>query len=1248
MLMRKERVIIMKKSGRIASIVTSIALSMGLIPCTMQNYSKADAAYGSGGTGKNIVEYLNRGISAINTGNGMLVSWRFLANDSDNAEYKLYRNDELIYTSKKDQATCFLDKSGNNKSAYRVDYISDGKVVNSEKCNLISNKDYFDIPLSVPTASGCTYSANDCSVGDVDGDGTYEIFVKWDPSNQKDNSQEGNTGNVYIDCYTIAGNRLWRVDLGRNIRAGAHYTQFLVADFDCDGKAEMTCKTADGTVDGTGKVIGDDNKNYRNSKGYILDGPEYYTLFDGATGKALDTVEYAFPRGKVSDWGDNYGNRVDRFLGAVVYCDGVKPSAVSVRGYYTRMTAVAYDVVDKKLVVRWKYDSGNDPKKGYHNGNHNCMPADVDNDGKQELVLGSTCIDDNGKLLWCNNQGHGDAMHLGDLLPDREGLELWMCHENSPYGVSLIDAKTGKNIFHKNHSKDTGRACCGNILASNPGAEFWGATGNDIFDANGKTIATNKPAQNFMIYWDGDLEREILDGTKIDKYVSTNKINRLLTADGCAANNGSKNNPGLAADIMGDWREELVVRTSDSKYLRIYNTKYTTDVRLTTLMHDVQYRTQAAGEQNCYNQPAHTSFYLGSDEALPERPNVTINGKSISSQPSQPSQPTTPVTPSEILKFDLGAKAQNGYTSVSATDKYNSSNGYGFSSGSGVSDVAAAGNGALSDAVQFTGNTTFDVDLPVGLYSVKVTLGNTTRTSIYMENMLQIVNMTGNNAVDEILIPVTDGKLNIRAAAGKAGYAYTISAVEISRISTNASLSNTVWLCGDSTVCNYYPKSSSTQAGWGQVLDKYIDDSWNVRNMAASGQYAKGFVDAGQFDAIEHYGKKGDVYIISIGINDTNYSDSTEYYNTVTDMVKRAKKKGMKVILVKQQGRKGDYTKNPLLTSRWFAAELDKIGKEQNVKVVDLFNLFQNYCVSIGTDKADALFYDNIHPNRQGALKLAELFAMQIDWNSVSDSEPGTPVTPPQTDGVMLQDGAMYMLKNANSGLYMEVSEATATNGMNVQQGTENNSGIWKAVSAGNGYYYLYTQSGDGKTFVLDVSGKKTEDGTNIEIYTYKGGDNQQFKFVKNSDNTYSILTKISGDASCIEIEGKSTEKGGNVQQWKVNGGNNQKWILEPIDENIQNTTTPATTITTPINTTTAMTTQEKIVYGDVNCDGSVDIADAAIVKLYIINPNKYTLSSNGIKNADVHNVGNGINIQDVLAIQSYVINRISMLPVGN
>lgn len=1194
----------MKKFKRFTSVAAAFAIGVGVLSSGLSAADTVNAAYGAGGTGKNVVEYLDRGITAVNTGNGMLVSWRYLASDSDTAEFRLYRDNALIYTSKTGEATCYLDKSGSSSSKYRVDYVSGGAVVSSENCSFTANKNYFDIPLNVPAGSGCTYSANDCSVGDVDGDGQYELFVKWDPSNSKDNSQEGYTGNVYIDCYTLEGKQLWRVDLGKNIRAGAHYTQFLVADFDCDGKAEMTCKTADGTVDGTGKVIGDASKDYRNSKGYILSGPEYYTLFEGATGKALDTVDYEFPRGNSikSTWGDDYGNRVDRFLGAVVYLDGVKPSAVSVRGYYTRMTAVAYDVVDKKLVVRWTHDSGNDALQGYHNGNHNCMPADVDNDGKQELVLGSTCLDDNGKVLWCNNQGHGDAMHLGDFLPDREGLELWMCHENEPWGVSLIDAKTGKNIFRKTHSKDTGRACAGNILASNPGAEFWGATGNDIFDASGKTIASNKPAQNMMIYWDGDLEREILDGTKISKYESTSKISTILSADGCASNNSSKSSPCLSADIFGDWREELLLRTNDSSYIRVYSTTYDTDVRLTTLMHDVHYRTQAAGEQNCYNQPPHTSFYLGSDENLPERPNVTIKGASTGSDTGTTEPENPVVTPTEY-KFDLGANAQNGYTSVSASDVYSDSKGYGFSASSGVANVAASGSGALSDAVQFTSATTFDVALSEGLYKVKVTLGNTSRTSVYMENMLQIVNMTGNNAVDEILIPVTDGKLNIRAAAGKEGYAYTISAIEISKVSDTAQLPNTVWLCGDSTVCNYYPLNTSVQAGWGQVLDQYLDDTWNVRNMAASGQYAKGFVDAGQFDAIEYYGKKGDVYIISIGINDTNYSNATEYYNIVTDMVKRAKAKGMEVILVKQQGRKGDYTKNPLLTSRWFAAELDQIGSEQNVKVVDLFNLFLNYCVSVGTDSADTLYYDNLHPNRQGALKLAELFAKQLDWDSISGASPENPVTPPQQEAAQLEDGAVYMLKNVNSGLYMEVADAAAANSANVQQWTSdgaqaNNS--WKAVSAGNGYYYLYSQLGDGNTYVLDVSAKKTEDGTNVEIYTYKGGDNQQFKFVKNDDGSYTILTKITGEASCVEVASKSTEAGGNIQQWTANGGNNQKWILEKVTENAQ----------PDVNSSA----------GDINLDGQINVADAVKLQRYLLGAEK--LAAESAEASDVNSDG--------------------------
>ena len=329
-----------KKLKGLMSAVTSLCM---LASFPIGNFSNLKTDAVSSVT----VEYLDRGISAINTGSGMLVSWRYLANDDNNAEFNLYRNDTLVYTSKAGNSTCYLDKDGNASSIYKVETVSGGKVISSDTCKMISNNSYFDIKMDVPTGSGCTYSPNDCSVGDVDGDGQYEIFVKWDPSNSKDNSQKGKTGNVYIDCYRLDGTKLWRIDLGVNIRAGAHYTQFLVADFDLDGKAEMTCKTADGTVDGQGNVIGDKSKDYRNSNGYILSGPEYYTLFDGATGKALDTVNYEYPRGDVSKWGDKYGNRVDRFLGAVCYLDGNKPSAVSVRGYYTRMTAVAYDVVDK-------------------------------------------------------------------------------------------------------------------------------------------------------------------------------------------------------------------------------------------------------------------------------------------------------------------------------------------------------------------------------------------------------------------------------------------------------------------------------------------------------------------------------------------------------------------------------------------------------------------------------------------------------------------------------------------------------------------------------------------------------------------------------------------------------------------------------------------------------------------------------------------------------------------------------------
>lgn len=350
-------------------------------------------------------------------------------------------------------------------------------------------------------------------------------------------------------------------------------------------------------------------------------------------------------------------------------------------------------------------------------------------------------------------------------------------------------------------------------------------------------------------------------------------------------------------------------------------------------------------------------------------------------------------------QFDFGNKGtQSGYIGVSASDGYDSSKGYGFRETGNMANVDAAGSGELSDAVQFksTGATnTFDVDLPNGLYDVTVYLGNTNRTSVWAEDCLQIVNMTGNNATHTIKLPITDGQLNIRATAGKDGYAFTMSALKIKKLSDDPTLPKMIWLCGDSTVCNYYPLDSSTQAGWGQVLNQYIDTSkWETRNMASSGQYAKGFMGSGQFDTILKYGKKGDIYIISIGINDTNpnYTNETEYYESVTSMTKQALEKGMQVYLVKQQGRSTDISRDKLLTGRWFGGTLDTIGKEQNVPVIDLFNLAQDYFLSIGQEATTALYMsgDTLHPNREGAKVLAKLVSEQLDLSG-SSTQPSTP-----------------------------------------------------------------------------------------------------------------------------------------------------------------------------------------------------------------------------------------------------------------
>lgn len=572
--------------------------------------------------------------------------------------------------------------------------------------------------------------------------------------------------------------------------------------------------------------------------------------------------------------------------------------------------------------------------------------------------------------------------------------------------------------------------------------------------------------------------------------------------------------------------------------------------------------------------------------------------------------------------FDFGGGgAANGYEGVSASMEYSASRGYGFSDPTGVRDVSASGSGAFSDAVQFTNtawSNTFNVDLPNGLYSVTVTLGNTNRTSVVAENVLQIINMTGNLATDTILIPITDGQLNIMATAGKEGYPHTMSALDIKWVSSDTQLPPTIWFCGDSTVCNYYPKDTSIQVGWGQVFDQYIDTSkWQVRNMAASGQYAAGFVNGGQFDPIMKYGKAGDVYIISIGINDTNYSNAEEYTQVVTSMVQQAKEKGMQVILVKQQGRASDVNRSPLLTGRWFGSQLDAIGAAEQVQVLDLFTLWQNYTTSIGYDATLGLYCsgDDLHPNRAGAMKLAELAASQI----VLGAEPEQPVM-----GATIEENVPFMLRNGNSGLYMAL-ESAPSDGTNVVQaenkGIDTGSATWKAVSAGDGYYRLYSCADETK--LLDLSYGAPESGTNIRIWGDTQSDAQLFKFIPQENGSYVIATKVTQDSSAVEVINALVESGANVQQWEINGHACQTWFLEKVT-----------------------VAKEDVILGDINQDGIVNVLDEALLR-NMLNGEKG--SRRQIQSADI-NADAKVTVEDCRTLRDFLLKRngIEAVKTGN
>ncbi|HEX8466161.1 MAG TPA: rhamnogalacturonan lyase [Abditibacterium sp.] len=591
------------------------------------------------------VEKLGRGVVALSQGEGkVFVGWRLLASDDPNLAFNVYRqsgtgaavrlNPQLL-----SGATHFVDERADlsRANSYFVRAVQNGREsAPSATFKLAAGaaaKPYLSLPLQTPAG----YSPNDASVADLDGDGEYEIVLH-QAGRGKDNSQAGETDPPILQAYKLDGTLLWSINLGKNIREGAHYTQFMVFDLDGDGRAEIVCKTADGTVDGAGKVIGDAAADHRNAGGYILKGPEFLTVFDGKTGAALATTPYIPARHpEKSDptgdelkavWGDGYGNRGDRFLACVAYLDGVRPSVIMARGYYTRTVLAAFDWRGGKLTNRWTFDSaapGNREFSGQ--GNHNLSVADVDNDGRDEIIYGGMTVDDNGKGLYSTRLGHGDALHVSDLDPSRPGLEVFRIQERfDDAGVHMFDAKTGEVLWRKASTKAAteggdkgegpGRGLALDIDPRFPGSECWASgagLSNQMWDAKGNPIGTATPAVNMGIYWDGDALSEILNGTTVGKWdYLGGKSDTILDAAAfdCVSNNGTKANPALFADILGDWREELIYRTRDGNELRIFSSTIPTQYRMPTLMSDPVYRLGIAWQNVAYNQPPHLSFDL--------------------------------------------------------------------------------------------------------------------------------------------------------------------------------------------------------------------------------------------------------------------------------------------------------------------------------------------------------------------------------------------------------------------------------------------------------------------------------------------------------------------------------------------------------------------------------------------------------------------------------------------------------------